>query len=42
MLKRELAPFESSVWNEIDERAAQVLKSYLSARRVVNVQGPKG
>lgn len=42
MLKRELAPFDSSVWNEIDIRAEQVLKSYLSARKVVNVQGPKG
>lgn len=42
MLYRELAPISNAVWQEIDERAAEVLKSYLSARRVVNVNGPKG
>lgn len=42
ILKRELAPIVSGVWEEIDKRAGEVLKSYLSARKVVNVQGPKG
>ena len=42
MLYRELAPISNEVWKEIDERATEVLKSYLSARRVVNVNGPKG
>src|SRR5690554_6636314 len=42
MLYRELAPISNEVWEEIDERATEVLKSYLSARRVVNVNGPKG
>ena len=42
MLYRELAPISNEVWEEIDERASEVLKSYLSARRVVNVNGPKG
>lgn len=42
MLYRELAPISGDVWAEIDERASEVLKSYLSARRVVNVNGPKG
>lgn len=42
MLYRDLAPITKAVWEEIDERATEVLKSYLSARRVVNVNGPKG
>lgn len=42
MLYRELAPISNEVWEEIDERATEVLKSYLSARKVVNVNGPKG
>lgn len=42
MLYRELAPISREVWEEIDERAAEVLKSFLSARKVVRVNGPKG
>ena len=42
MLYRELAPISNEVWAEIDERASQVLKSYLSARKAVRVNGPKG
>ncbi|SES87015.1 family 1 encapsulin nanocompartment shell protein [Anaerobranca gottschalkii] len=42
VLKRNLAPLTKEVWDEIEERAAQVLKTNLSARKVVNVQGPKG
>lgn len=42
MLYRELAPITNEVWNEIDERAEQVLKTFLSARKVVKVNGPKG
>ncbi|WFA08263.1 family 1 encapsulin nanocompartment shell protein [Tissierella sp. Yu-01] len=42
MLYRELAPISNEAWNEIDERAEEVLKSYLSARKVVKVNGPKG
>ncbi|NLY46584.1 MAG: bacteriocin family protein [Tissierella sp.] len=42
MLYRDLAPITKAAWKEIDERAAEVLKSYLSGRRVVNVNGPKG
>ncbi len=41
MLYRELAPVSSNAWDEIDERAAEVLKSTLSARKVVRVNGPK-
>ncbi len=42
MLKRSLAPLAHEAWEEIEERAAQVLKTHLSARRVVKVEGPKG
>ena len=42
MLYRELAPISNEAWKEIDERAKDVLKSYLSARKVVKVNGPKG
>lgn len=42
MLYRNLAPISPEAWEEIDQRAAEVLKSYLSARRVVKVNGPKG
>lgn len=42
MLYRDLAPVSASAWEEIEERAKEVLKSYLSARRVVKVNGPKG
>lgn len=39
---RQLAPVSSSAWDEIDERAREVLKTMLSARKVVKVKGPKG
>lgn len=42
MLYRDLAPISQEAWDEIDERAEEVLKSQLTARRVVNVVGPKG
>lgn len=42
ILKRELAPVTAEVWKEFDDRAVEVFKSYLSARKVVNVKGPKG
>ncbi len=42
ILKRELAPLSREAWQEIDERAKEVLKSRLTARRVVKVVGPKG
>ena len=42
ILKRELAPIINEVWAEIDARAMQVLQTYLSARKVVRVDGPKG
>ncbi len=42
MLYKELAPISASAWEEIEERAKEVLKSYLSARKIVKVNGPKG
>ncbi len=42
MLYRDLAPLTEAAWKEIDERAVKVLKNYLSARKVVRVNGPKG
>lgn len=42
MLYRDLAPISSEAWEEIDERAEEVLRSQLTARKVVNVNGPKG
>ncbi|MBE6082496.1 MULTISPECIES: family 1 encapsulin nanocompartment shell protein [Tissierellales] len=42
MLYREIAPVSKEAWKEIDERAKKVFKAYLSARKVVRVNGPKG
>lgn len=42
MLKKELAPISTHVWEEIESRAAEVLRSRLSARKVVRVVGPLG
>ena len=42
ILKRDIAPLTSEVWEEIDGRAKEVLQNYLSARKVLNIAGPKG
>src|SRR6202042_2103363 len=41
-LYRELAPISDAAWAEIEEEASRTLKRHLAARRVVDVQGPKG
>lgn len=41
-LHRELAPIPGGAWEQIEEEAARTLKRYLAARRVVDVEGPKG
>jgi uncharacterized linocin/CFP29 family protein len=41
-LKRNLAPITSAAWSEIEEQARQILKSSLTARRIVDVEGPRG
>jgi uncharacterized linocin/CFP29 family protein len=42
ILKRELAPIPAEAWAEIDEQATRSLKALLSARKVVDVNGPMG
>lgn len=41
-LRRELAPISDAAWAQIEEEASRTLKRHLAARRVVDVQGPKG
>src|SRR5262249_27763962 len=41
-LHRELAPISGMAWAQIEAEASRTLKRYLAARRVVDVQGPKG
>jgi uncharacterized linocin/CFP29 family protein len=42
LLKRSLAPLTDEAWKEIDTRAAQVLRSQLTARGIVDFEGPRG
>ena len=39
---RELAPISDAAWAQIEEEASRTLKRHLAARRVVDVEGPKG
>ncbi len=41
-LHRELAPISETAWAQIEEEASRTLKRHLAARRIVDVQGPKG
>jgi uncharacterized linocin/CFP29 family protein len=41
-LHRHLAPISEEAWEQIEQEASRTLKRYLSARRVVDVVGPKG
>lgn len=41
-LYRELAPISQAAWAQIEAEAARTLKRHLAARRVVDVEGPKG
>jgi uncharacterized linocin/CFP29 family protein len=41
-LYRELAPVSAAAWADIEEEATRTLKRHLAARRVVDVEGPKG
>ena len=41
-LHRELAPISETAWNQIEQETARTFKRYLAARRVVDVQRPKG
>src|SRR5258708_33266801 len=41
-LHRELAPISAAAWAQIEEEASRTIKRHLAARRVVDVEGPKG
>lgn len=41
-LHRELAPISDTAWSQIEEEATRTIKRNLAARRVVDVEGPKG
>jgi uncharacterized linocin/CFP29 family protein len=41
-LRRSLAPLSEAAWEEVDAAAAQVLKGQLSARKLVDFDGPHG
>jgi uncharacterized linocin/CFP29 family protein len=42
VLKRELAPITPEAWEIIDAEATRVLALHLAARKVVDLEGPKG
>ena len=42
ILRKSLAPISEKAWEEINETAVDVLTSVLSARKFVDVEGPKG
>lgn len=42
ILKKSLAPITDHAWEEINETAKEVLETHLTARRFVDVNGPKG
>lgn len=41
-LDRELAPVSREAWREIEEQARTTLRTYLTARKLVDVEGPLG
>ncbi len=42
ILRRSLAPINDAAWKEINETAADVMRNLLSARKIVDVEGPHG
>jgi len=42
LLRRSLAPLTEQTWKEVDEAAARMLKSHLTARAIVDFDGPRG
>jgi uncharacterized linocin/CFP29 family protein len=42
ILRQSFAPISSHAWEEINDEAKAILKSVLSARKFVDVEGPKG
>lgn len=41
-LHRKLAPISDAAWTQIEEEASRTLKRHLAARRMVDIEGPKG
>lgn len=41
-LNKELAPISADAWEQIEAEASRTLKRHLAARRVVDLNGPKG
>ncbi|HUG89242.1 MAG TPA: family 1 encapsulin nanocompartment shell protein [Planctomycetaceae bacterium] len=41
-LRRELAPIATDAWTEIESQARTTLKTYLAARKLVDLRGPLG
>ena len=42
ILKKDLAPLTHKAWEEINQEAKQIFNSLLTARRFVDIKGPKG
>lgn len=42
MLRRNLAPITTDAWKEIDEEATRTLRTHLTARSILDVNGPHG
>ena len=42
ILRRELSPIIDGAWEQIEQEARRILRANLSARKVVDVEGPKG
>jgi uncharacterized linocin/CFP29 family protein len=42
LLRRDLAPVTTEAWKEIDEEATRTLRTHLTARRILDINGPHG
>lgn len=42
ILKKNLAPITNKAWSEIDDQVSEVLKTYLTGRNFVDIDGPYG
>lgn len=42
ILKRQIAPISTEAWKEIDEEAIKVIKSIITTRKTLMLNGPKG
>ena len=42
ILKKSIAPITDKAWNEITDRTRQILRTYLTARKFVDIEGPTG